>query len=418
MKYTKLSLATILTLGSFSAVNAGSLEDAIKGASFNGSFRYRMEDSNYDPSLQKYRLRLSFTTAVSNGFKGVVRLHTEPNATNKEEADAKKDPVTMDRAYLSYVGMRNLTVNIGRNALTFASADLAGNGLTAAYKMGGLTFNGIFYSNLSYGSPSVEIKRDPDPKSKAQSHSLDDGNLVGLGLDGNFGMFSAQAWYLQQSGIDSLDKIYRIKGDKKEREYVKRPKPTYMFGELGLDMGMISANMQMANSKIGKIFASDEKEIKGSTTTGKVVAKMGINELSFVYFKNSKDGYGGFSPEVRDTKMNLLGQKVDLLAPNATFMGIRYDVSVAGIDLAAEYVTASVKFVDKKDDKLTDDEKVLDKAEMVLRASRNISKALKVGVILSHLSKKKHQTYKAPKDGSQDKSKAQTFGRLQVDYSF
>ena len=81
MRLVKLSLVAALAVGSFSALNAKPLEEAIKNVDFTGELRYRYEDNSENNGQigdissvsgkqdHKIRVRLGLKADVGDGFK-------------------------------------------------------------------------------------------------------------------------------------------------------------------------------------------------------------------------------------------------------------------------------------------------------------------------------------------------------------
>ena len=77
MKITKLSLATIIALGSFSCVNAQNLEDAIKNVETSGTVAYRYND--YEESTASTNSNRDDGSYSSNNYKVAINLSSKVN---------------------------------------------------------------------------------------------------------------------------------------------------------------------------------------------------------------------------------------------------------------------------------------------------------------------------------------------------
>lgn len=143
MKSLKLSLVAALAGGSFSLVEAKSLEEAIKDVEIEGSVRYRY-DSFYDKSdsngnvgdynnVQRHKFKAALTTGVNigDGFKivGTLRYNASDSGEDGSDggwasgenvnqgADTSK-PINLQEAYLQYSNEDfGTTINLGRQRL-------------------------------------------------------------------------------------------------------------------------------------------------------------------------------------------------------------------------------------------------------------------------------------------------------------
>lgn len=112
MKNIKISLIAAIAAGSFGALNATPLEEAIKDVDVSGSFRYRydsfiVKDSKdySDAQLHKFKAQLTTSVSAGDGFKFVGTLNYNPD----EEGDGgfnaitqTKLPIYLHEAYLRY----------------------------------------------------------------------------------------------------------------------------------------------------------------------------------------------------------------------------------------------------------------------------------------------------------------------------
>ncbi|NDJ26508.1 major outer membrane protein [Campylobacter sp. MIT 19-121] len=127
MKLVKLSLAAAIAAGSFSALNAVSLEDAIKNVDFTGQLRYRYDtgawdsesgssvsgDRNAQSSINgdnakqthKFRARLAAKADIGDGFKvfGQVQYGQDANGGyGAGNTTATGNTFNLRQAYLQY----------------------------------------------------------------------------------------------------------------------------------------------------------------------------------------------------------------------------------------------------------------------------------------------------------------------------
>lgn len=192
MKITKLSLATIIALGSFSCVNAQNLEDAIKNVETSGTVAYRYNDyeestSENDKSLHpgsdssnNYKVAINLSSKVNDDVKfnsrfiagnqdnaGEVRLNTQA------DGDSNVD-VFLSEANFDYTGVQNSVFTLGKQGITTPftlSRDALGNestgtGLVATTHMGDMVsltggyFNQTNFNNNDGGLAAVDGSED------------------------------------------------------------------------------------------------------------------------------------------------------------------------------------------------------------------------------------------------------------------
>ena len=192
MKITKLSLATIIALGSFSCVNAQNLEDAIKNVETSGTVAYRYNDyeestSENDKSLHpgsdssnNYKVAINLSSKVNDDVKfnsrfiagnqdnaGEVRLNTQA------DGDSNVD-VFLSEANFDYTGVKNSVFTLGKQGITTPftlSRDALGNestgtGLVATTHMGDMVsltggyFNQTNFNNNDGGLAAVDGSED------------------------------------------------------------------------------------------------------------------------------------------------------------------------------------------------------------------------------------------------------------------
>ena len=156
MKFVKLSLVAALAAGSFSALNAKPLEEAIKNVDVSGFARYRYDSGTWkDKSLplnagangvntiqnHRFRAAVGTTIDVGDGFKVVGQLmyNNDSNfgyayGTNAQGTNTKSSPV-LKLAYLQYANADfGYSAKLGRQQLnTIWTEDLTGMAAEAFY---------------------------------------------------------------------------------------------------------------------------------------------------------------------------------------------------------------------------------------------------------------------------------------------
>ena len=177
MKITKLSLATIIALGSISFANAQNLEDAIKNVEVSGTVAYRYND--YEESTSSANANRSVGSDSSNNYKAAINLGVKVNddvkfnsrliAGNQTNAGEKvlntqtegdeNFDVFLSEANFDYTGVQNTVITLGKQGFTTPftlSRDALGNeatgtGLVATTHMGDMvSLTGGYFNQTNF----------------------------------------------------------------------------------------------------------------------------------------------------------------------------------------------------------------------------------------------------------------------------
>ena len=177
MKITKLSLATIIALGSISFANAQNLEDAIKNVEVSGTVAYRYND--YEESTSSANANRSVGSDSSNNYKAAINLGVKVNddvkfnsrliAGNQTNAGEKvlntqtegdeNFDVFLSEANFDYTGVQNTVITLGKQGVTTPftlSRDALGNeatgtGLVATTHMGDMvSLTGGYFNQTNF----------------------------------------------------------------------------------------------------------------------------------------------------------------------------------------------------------------------------------------------------------------------------
>ena len=154
MRLVKLSLVAALAVGSFSALNAKPLEEAIKNVDFTGELRYRYEDNSENNGQigdissvsgkqdHRIRVRLGLKADVGDGFKifGQAQYNNDKAAgyINSNTPDGRtptNKPFNLRQAYLQYdLADYGFGLVLGRQELgTIWTSDFVGTAAKAIY---------------------------------------------------------------------------------------------------------------------------------------------------------------------------------------------------------------------------------------------------------------------------------------------
>ncbi|WP_069637953.1 major outer membrane protein [Campylobacter pinnipediorum] len=249
MKLTKISLAALVALGTFSVASATPLEEAIKGIDVGGSLLYRYdnvtekETSKNDKGKSveekdskgktKFNAVLNFNAALADDFFGVLsarytsqdKLGHTLGATGKLQPDAY-DVTYTDNAfefnefYLGYKAA-NTTVTAGKQQLgTFFTDDAVGTGVRIINSdIEGLTLAAVGFGAIenheieSDGDLWKKVRKlnlaeteykDGKLKTKEGKDAYDIGNLYGVAAIGNYDPVSFQLWYASLENVADL----------------------------------------------------------------------------------------------------------------------------------------------------------------------------------------------------------------------
>lgn len=176
MKLAKLSLAAIMTVGAMSAVNAGSLEEAIKGVDLSGNARYRFEDGNKGMHKNSFRVLLNFKTPVTEDVALSSRLHASGGHDANKTSKASDSALTLERLFVTYTPVEGLAVVAGKQYIGTPIDDSVGTGAKVLYTLpAGLTLAAAYFDDAT-----KNIHAD---------------NLYAAGAIFSSDMFGVRAWY-------------------------------------------------------------------------------------------------------------------------------------------------------------------------------------------------------------------------------
>ena len=214
MKITKLSLATIIALGSISFANAQNLEDAIKNVEVSGTVAYRYND--YEESTSSANANRSVGSDSSNNYKAAINLGVKVNddvkfnsrliagnQTNagevglntQSEGDDNLD-VFLSEANFDYTGVQNTVITLGKQGVTTPftlSRDALGNeatgtGLVAATHMGDmLSLTGGYFNQTNFDNNDGGLGTSAIDGSESFAYVTGTAAYAGVTLDATYG---------------------------------------------------------------------------------------------------------------------------------------------------------------------------------------------------------------------------------------
>ena len=230
MKITKLSLATIIALGSISFANAQNLEDAIKNVETSGTVAYRYNDYEENNSRAKddsstsnnYKIAINLSSKVNDDIKFNSRFiaGNKTNAGNvgldtQADSDSNVD-VFLSEANFDYTGVQNSVFTIGKQGVTTPftlSRDAMGNeatgtGLVATTHMGDMLsltggyFNQTNFDNNDSGLGTID-------GSEAFYYVTGTAAYAGMTLDATYGDLQDRfdAYSIGLTGAYTIDQV-------------------------------------------------------------------------------------------------------------------------------------------------------------------------------------------------------------------
>ena len=252
MNLVKLSLVAALAAGSFSALNAKSLEEAIKNVDISGWMQYRYDSARFTngsdfnlngagiATTQTHRYKAVLTTKIDagDGFKLVGQLlYGNDKNGGFDTGTATKEPIKLKQAYLQYdLADAGVSFLLGRQNLnTIWTDDLAGmaakvlvtptDGLTiAAFAVD--SFDGGQHKEIKENNVVIAKENTLGGDDEANFHYVGYGtnpdqanalntrlykeNMYGAAVLGDFGPLKAELW---GNYWDKTATLYAVKLD-------------------------------------------------------------------------------------------------------------------------------------------------------------------------------------------------------------
>ena len=160
MKITKLSLATIIAMGTISAANAQNLEDAIKNVDISGTAAYRYNDYETSTGSNNYKVATNLKSGINDNLafnsRIIIGNATNPASLDTGEADSEAG-FSLSEANFAYSGIQNTIVTAGKQGLSTPftiDRDAMGNeqtgtGLVATTNLGMVSLTGGFFNQTN-----------------------------------------------------------------------------------------------------------------------------------------------------------------------------------------------------------------------------------------------------------------------------
>ena len=403
-KIAKISLVAAIAVAGFTTANAQPLEEAIKNVDVTGSVVYRYDENTNDntpgansnnTNSNNYKVALGLASKVNEDLKFNSRflVGTQANGdfvTLDTSGNDGQADVSLSNAYFGYTGVKNTTVNVGKQGLTTpwtVAIDSDGNeqtgtGALALSTVGPVTL-GAAYFNQTNLNASTDAKI---PAGNVAGNLSGSADIAAIAAIAAVGPVTLDAWYLD---MDQTFDTYTV-GAKAATE---------------LSGIKLTADARYAALTLEDKVAAALTNAKEDNSMAKLVltADAGLIDGKIAYAMTDKDG--GLTALDNDATTTLLGWN---LTSNGK-VDADYIQAVLGIDilsnlnLSANYGNLEYK---KNNNSTVDVEEEEVYGQLLYKMSKNLSTYARYG------------TFTKEETGSVNKINDNTRGRLQVEYTF
>jgi len=423
-KIVKMSLVAAVAVAGLTAANAKPLEEAIKNVDVSGSVVYRYNDErtdNVNPATKdtssqtnNYKIGLNLSSKVNDDVKVNTRFIVGGDdlgfaSLNSATTADGSVGVELSNVYFGYTGIKNTTVNVGKQGLTTpwtVAQDINGNeqtgtGILALSTWGPVTVAGAYFNqtnlNASGNFASTSNRLGANIMDAASGSNTNSGakDIYTVAAIANVGPVTVDAWYLEM--VDIFD------------TYTLGAKAGFDVSgvQLGADLRYTSLSFDsqaVTNATLNS--TNDDNDIVKLTLT----AKAGIVDAKYAFAKTDKEG--GVIALDNDAATSIQGWSVNPLGKaDASFH--QFVVGVQALDslhVSANYVT--VKYNDLNSllgaagtDNAKNEQETEIYAQLVYKMSSNLTSYVRFG------------TEERKVDGAK-LNEADYKGRLQVAYTF
>jgi hypothetical protein len=449
-KIAKISLVAAVAVAGLTTANAQPLEEAIKNVDVSGSVVYRYNDYNNSignsanptaTNTNNYKVGLNLSSKVNEDVKFNSRFVVgAPSSTgtgdsgfaslNSSDNNDQNVGVELSNANFAYTGIKNTTVNVGKQGLTTpwtVASDINGNeqtgsGILALSAIGPVTLAGAYFNqtNLNGSSDAAVngmtlftsgrnstansvLKTNTGITNEKISSLVDDDVLDGaqdiatVGAIVAAGPVTLDAWYLKMNDTFGT--------------YTLGAKSSFNVAgaAVGVDARYVSLTFdrEVAQALMGVLDANNTT-IEQDNAMAKLVltGKAGIFDAKVAYAGTSKEG--GLTALDNDANSTLLGWT---LTSNGK-ADADYWQAVAGVDILSnlnlsanygnlKYIAAANSTTDYEEEEIY--------AQLLYKMSKNLTTYVRYGTYTKESTTAAGVTTKANDD---------TRGRLQVAYTF
>ncbi|WP_044416406.1 major outer membrane protein [Halarcobacter anaerophilus] len=410
-KFAKMSLVAALAVAGTTA-SAQPLTEAIKNVDVSGSVVYRYDDyssdKNYDDKdNNKYKIGLTAKAKVNDDVTAITRFIIGSSDSSGDFASLNHSSggdgnhsdenidVKLSQVYFSYTGIKNTTVNVGKQGLTtpwtvaidIDGQEQTGTGILALSNLGPVTVAAAYFNqtNLDLNDAKINGNGYEDVDVKDVIDGAED--IVTIGLLGSIGPVALDAWYLD---IDEVFDTYTVGADAKFNIDAVKLNLGARYTYLDLDDEITDALRNLDNdNSLAKVYAG---------------INIGIFGAKVAYAWTDEDG-GLVALDNDSSKTNLHGWNLTANGyADATFLKSSVDAQVLdSLNISLNYNQLEV------DDKDIRDGGDFTDTEYYLQATYKMSKNFGGYIRFGEMEKENID------DG---KDRDTTIGRLQIQYTF
>ena len=462
-KIAKLSLVAAVAVAGLTTANAQQLEDAIKKVEVSGSVVYRYNDYNNDINdisatnktvskvgnanngteanqTNHYKVGLNLAAPV-NDF---VKLNTRflvGSATGdfaaletSDTGDSNVD-VELSNVYFGYTGIKNTTVNVGKQGLTtpwtvatqIDGNEQTGTGILALSTFENVTLAAAYFNqtNLDNSGNLSGILKKANPKlglttdaevTALSATTIGAADIATVGVIVAAGPATIDAWYADMQEVFDTYTI-GTKGSVDVAGITLGADARYT--SLSLDRNVTQTLTYLNHT--GTVNLTDEHD-DNSLAKLTLTAKSGILSGKAVYGKTGKDG--GLTALDNDASTTLLGWSVTSNGKaDADFYQLVAAVDILPeLNLSANYVNVDyTNTIDRNTDgdvvgKTSSEEEEI-YAQLTYKMSKNLVSYIRYGVYTKDDSKQSFTDNTHNGDSRAD-AVDDTRGRIQVAYTF
>lgn len=422
-KISKLSLVAAVAVAGFSTASAQPLEEAIKNVEVSGSVVYRYDNfndeynSNQSTDTNKYKVALNLSSKINddvkfnsrflvgsdNGDFGALESH---NTTGDQNVN-----VTLSHANFAYTGIKNTTVIAGKQGLATPwtmAIDSDGNEHTGTGLLALTTWGPVTAGAGYFNQTNLDKSRDINPTSLPYTGILKNAAISGaVSINGNnpenlgtrdlyVGTLQAdlspvklEAWYVDIA--DTLDSYTLVaSANFKPADNAK----------LGVEARYVNLSLDNAEDVTG-IDGIDDNSMWKLMVNGSV----GIVNFKADYLQTGSDG--GLTAFDKDTQNTLLGWTLTSNGiPDAQHWDIRLGVNLLdNLELAAYYGNIQSDGDTKFGFEDYEGEEYY--ANLAYKMSKNLTTYVRYGNVSEEIG-----------NGSDNETRDQDMGRLQIEYTF
>lgn len=393
-KIAKISLVAAIAVAGFTTANAQPLEEAIKNVDVTGSVVYRYNDVSNDivggQSAQdnNYKVALNLASKVNEDVKFNSRflVGTQGNGSfttlNQDAADGQAD-VSLSNAYFGYTGLKNTTVNVGKQGLTTPwtvavdsdSNEQTGTGILALSTVGPVTFAGAYFNQTNLNA-STDAKINDTAITNVVAGDRD---IATVGVIGTFKPVTVDAWFLDTQ--DLFD--------------------TYTLGAKAATE--VSGVKLTGDARFASLTFDGANQKANTLTKFVVTADAGLVDGKLAYAMTDKDG--GLTALDNDAATTLIGWSLNANGKaDADYIQavLGFDI-LSNLNLSANY--GNIEWTPAANTTREQEEVY---AQLLYKMSKNLSTYVRYGTF----------TDETTTAGTTTKANDDLRGRLQVEYTF